>query len=63
VARINAAGLGWTAHVPPAPLAAVTNRALRSMCGSPVPKIYTEGELPPWVRIMSDEEVDPGRGR
>ena len=58
VARINAAGLGWTAHVPPAPLSSVTNRELRTMCGSPLPRIYGDGELPPWINVMSDEEVD-----
>ena len=40
VARINAAALGWTARVPPAPLASVTSRQFQSMCGSPLPKIF-----------------------
>ena len=56
-ARINAELRGWTAHVPPSPLAAVTNRELRSMCGSPLPKIYAKEELPSWISVMSDEEV------
>ena len=58
VARINAAALGWTARVPPAPLASVTSRQFQSLCGSPLPKIFADGELPPWITILSDEAVD-----
>eukprot|EP01050_Picozoa_sp_SAG11_P017991 SAG11_NODE_2656_length_3121_cov_2.233212_6_plen_287_part_00 len=58
VAKINSASLGWTAAMPPAPLASVTNREFLSMCGSPLPKIYTSEQLPGWVKVLSDEEVD-----
>ena len=47
----------WTAHVPPAPLDSVTIREFLARCGSPLPKIFSEGELPPWINILTDEDV------